>query len=141
HLRVNLEGHGREPLGEALDLSRTVGWFTSLYPLRLPQVGDGREQLQAIQRELLDLPHAGLSYGALRYLGAPQAQAALAALPAAEVTFNYLGQYQAGAAADWFRPVPGGGAAVAPDNPLASRLAVNGQVFDGQLQLGWEYAA
>ncbi|WPC06497.1 amino acid adenylation domain-containing protein [Pseudomonas benzenivorans] len=140
-LRVNLEGHGREPLGQAPDLSRTVGWFTSLYPLRLPQRADGREQLEAIQRELQALPHGGLSYGALRYLGPARARAALAELPTAEVTFNYLGQYQAGAAGDWFRPVAGGGAAVAPDNPLASRLAVNGQVFDGQLQLGWEYAA
>ncbi|MDG9922900.1 MULTISPECIES: non-ribosomal peptide synthetase [unclassified Pseudomonas] len=140
-LRVNLEGHGREALAGELDLSRTVGWFTSLYPLQLPQVSDVGEHLQQVQQRLQQIECGGQGYGVLRWLGSAEAQAALAALPAAEVTFNYLGQYQAGAAADWFRPAGGGGMAVASANPLASRLAVNGQVFDGQLQLSWEYAA
>jgi amino acid adenylation domain-containing protein/non-ribosomal peptide synthase protein (TIGR01720 family) len=140
-LRVNLEGHGREALAGELDLSRTVGWFTSLYPLQLPQVIDVSEHLQQVQQRLQQIEHGGQGYGVLRWLGSPAAQAALAAVPSAEVIFNYLGQYQAGAAADWFRPAAGGGAAVAANNPLAARLAVNGQVFDGQLQLSWEYAA
>ncbi|MFG0382326.1 amino acid adenylation domain-containing protein [Pseudomonas sp. zbq_18] len=139
-LRVNLEGHGREALAGELDLSRTVGWFTSLYPLQLPQLDDLQIQLQRIQAELEQIAHGGQSYGVLRWLGDDAVQGALAELPAAEVTFNYLGQYQAGAAADWFRPASGGGSTVAPNNPLASRLSVNGQVFDGQLQLSWEYA-
>ena len=139
-LRVNLEGHGREALAGELDLSRTVGWFTSLYPLQLPQLDDLQAQLQRIQAQLEQVAHGGQGYGVLRWLGDDAVQGALAELPAAEVTFNYLGQYQAGAAADWFRPAGGGGTAVAPNNPLASRLSVNGQVFDGQLQLSWEYA-
>ena len=140
-LRVNLEGHGREALAGDLDLSRTVGWFTSLYPLQLPQILDVSEHLQQVQQRLQQIEHGGQGYGVLRWLGAAEAQAALAELPSAEVTFNYLGQYQAGTAADWFRPAGGGGAAVAADNPLAGRLSVNGQVFEGQLQLSWEYAA
>ncbi|WP_218569288.1 non-ribosomal peptide synthetase [Pseudomonas sp. F(2018)] len=140
-LRVNLEGHGREALAGELDLSRTVGWFTSLYPLQLPRLDAAAEQLQQVQQRLQQVEHGGQGYGVLRWLGSAAAQAALAAVPSAEVIFNYLGQYQAGAAADWFRPAAGGGAAVAANNPLAARLAVNGQVFDGQLQLSWEYAA
>ncbi|MDH1053601.1 non-ribosomal peptide synthetase [Aquipseudomonas alcaligenes] len=140
-LRVNLEGHGREALAGELDLSRTVGWFTSLYPLQLPHLDDPQLQLQRVQQHLQQIEHGGQGYGVLRWLGDAQAQASLAELPSAEVIFNYLGQYQAGAAADWFRPASGGGAAVAADNPLAARLAVNGQVYDGQLQLSWEYAA
>ncbi|MEE1949423.1 amino acid adenylation domain-containing protein [Pseudomonas alcaligenes] len=140
-LRVNLEGHGRDALAGDHDLTRTVGWFTSLYPLQLPQLDDPQQQLQRVQQQLEQIEHGGQGYGVLRWLGSAEAQAALAALPTADVTFNYLGQYQAGAAADWFRPVGGGGAAVAADNPLASRLGVNGQVYDGQLQLSWEYAA
>ncbi|WP_394558369.1 amino acid adenylation domain-containing protein [Aquipseudomonas alcaligenes] len=140
-LRVNLEGHGREALAGELDLSRTVGWFTSLYPLQVPKLDDPHQQLQRVQQHLEQIEHGGQGYGVLRWLGSAEAQAALAEVPAAEVTFNYLGQYQAGAAAGWFRPAAGGGAAVAADNPLASRLGVNGQVFDGQLQLSWEYAA
>ncbi|MBB1519858.1 amino acid adenylation domain-containing protein [Pseudomonas sp. SR9] len=140
-LRVNLEGHGREALAGELDLSRTVGWFTSLYPLQLPHLDDPQLQLQRVQQHLQQVEQGGQGYGVLRWLGDAQARASLAELPTAEVIFNYLGQYQAGAAADWFRPATGGGAAVAADNPLAARLAVNGQVFDGQLQLSWEYAA
>ncbi|MBD9416216.1 amino acid adenylation domain-containing protein [Pseudomonas sp. PDM16] len=140
-LRINLEGHGREALAGELDLSRTVGWFTSLYPLQLPHVIDVSEHLQQVQQRLQQIEHGSQGYGVLRWLGSAEAQTALADLPSAEVTFNYLGQYQAGAAADWFRPAGGGGAAVAADNPLASRLGVNGQVFDGLLQLSWEYAA
>ncbi|MFT5782404.1 MAG: non-ribosomal peptide synthase protein (TIGR01720 family) [Pseudomonas sp.] len=139
-LRVNLEGHGREALAGELDLSRTVGWFTSLYPLQLAHRAEPQQQLQLVQQQLEQIAHGGQGYGVLRWLGPPEMQATLRALPVAEVTLNYLGQYQAGAAADWFRPAGGGGAAVAPDNPLASRLSVNGQVFDGQLQLSWEYA-
>ncbi|MEK1906979.1 MAG: condensation domain-containing protein, partial [Pseudomonas sp.] len=108
-LRANLEGHGREALAGELDLSRTVGWFTSLYPLQLPQLDDPQQQLQRVQQQLEQIEHGGQGYGVLRWLGSAEAQAALAALPVADVTFNYLGQYQAGAAADWFRPASGGG--------------------------------
>jgi len=139
-LRVDLEGHGREPLAEGFDSSRTVGWFTSLYPLRLPAAGDPLAQLEQVLAGLRQVPHGGIGYGALRWLGTPEARAALAALPPAQLTFNYLGQY-AGEADGWFRPLEGGGAQQAPDNPLGSLLAVNGQVFDGELVLAWEYAA
>ncbi|MEK8079861.1 amino acid adenylation domain-containing protein [Pseudomonas sp. XK-1] len=139
-LRVNLEGHGREPLAAGLDPSRTLGWFTSLYPLRLPHVGDLREQLHSVQTQLQQVTNGGVGYGALRWLGEPAAQAALAALPQAQVTFNYLGQYAGGEANGWFRPLAGGGAQQAAGNPLGSLLTVNGQVFDGELSLAWEYA-
>ncbi|WP_207388911.1 amino acid adenylation domain-containing protein [Azotobacter chroococcum] len=139
-LRVDLEGHGREALAEGLDPSRTVGWFTSLYPLRLLPAGDPLAQLERVLAGLLQVPRGGVGYGALRWLGTPEARAALAALPAAQLTFNYLGQY-AGEADGWFRPLEGGGAQQAPDNPLGSPLAVNGQIFDGALALAWEYAA
>ncbi|MBX9762631.1 MAG: amino acid adenylation domain-containing protein [Pseudomonadaceae bacterium] len=139
-LRVNLEGHGREPLAAGLDPSRTLGWFTSLYPLRLPHVGDLREQLHSVQTQLQHVANGGVGYGALRWLGEPATQAALAALPPAQVTFNYLGQYTGGEATGWFRPLAGGGAQQAANNPLGSLLTVNGQVFDGELSLALEYA-
>ncbi|MFB8831752.1 condensation domain-containing protein [Azotobacter sp. CWF10] len=139
-LRVDLEGHGREPLAEGLDPSRTVGWFTSLYPLRLLPSGSPLEQLEQVLAGLRQVPRGGVGYGALRWLGTPEARAALAALPSAQLTFNYLGQF-AGEADGWFRPLEGGGTQQAPDNPLGNPLAVNGQIFDGALALAWEYAA
>ncbi|MET1078084.1 MAG: condensation domain-containing protein, partial [Pseudomonas sp.] len=140
-LQLNLEGHGREPLESALDPSRTLGWFTSLYPVRLRQVEDLRQCLTGVQQTLQQVEQGGVGYGVLRWLGSDAARAALAALPQAQVTFNYLGQYVADQAVSWFRPLQGGGAQQAPDNPLGSLLTVNGQVFDGELALSWEYAS
>ena len=93
-----------------------------------------------MQTQLQQVTNGGVGYGALRWLGEPAAQAALAALPQAQVTFNYLGQYAGGEATGWFRPLAGGGAQQVAGNPLGSLLTVNGQVFDGELSLAWEDA-
>jgi non-ribosomal peptide synthase protein (TIGR01720 family) len=94
---LEMEGHGREPLSETeeLDLTRTVGWFTSLYPLRLRT--DVREAVgAAIKRtkeESRGVPRQGLSYGAVRYLSDKlELRERLVAVGGAEVIFNYLGQ-------------------------------------------------
>ncbi|MEO9372967.1 condensation domain-containing protein, partial [Pseudomonas aeruginosa] len=86
---VQLEGHGREDLGEAIDLSRTVGWFTSLFPLRLSPVAELGASIKRIKEQLRAIPHKGLGFGALRYLGSAEDRAALAALPSPRITFNY----------------------------------------------------
>ncbi|HZW29206.1 MAG TPA: amino acid adenylation domain-containing protein, partial [Isosphaeraceae bacterium] len=100
--RIDVEGHGREvePVGRGLDLSRTVGWFTSLYPVVL-ELGAGAapaEALKAVKEQLRAVPGNGLGYGVLRYLGEEATRGALAEAPAAEVVFNYLGQVAAGQA-------------------------------------------
>jgi non-ribosomal peptide synthase protein (TIGR01720 family) len=93
---VDLEGHGREELFEDLDLTRTVGWFTSLYPVLLELPGadpDPGEALTAVKEQLRAVPGRGVGYGLLRYLrGDAEVTARLRALPQAEVSFNYLGQ-------------------------------------------------
>ena len=67
---VDLEGHGREALFEDVDISRTVGWFTSLYPVRLkwPLSQEVGEALKGIKEMLRQIPHNGIGYGMLRYL-------------------------------------------------------------------------
>ncbi len=89
-LLINLEGHGRE--SDELELSRTVGWFTSLFPVRLhvPR-GDEGALLKLVKEQLLRIPRKGVNYGALRYLN-PETSLRLAALPKPEVCFNYTGQ-------------------------------------------------
>ncbi|MFQ6313558.1 condensation domain-containing protein, partial [Lysobacter capsici] len=100
---LDLESHGRESAHSELDLSRTVGWFTSLYPLRLDldginqaqALGGGRELERALKRvkeQLRAVPDHGLGYGALRCFN-PDAARALAALPRPQVSFNYLGRF------------------------------------------------
>lgn len=137
-LVINLEGHGRETrLAPGLDLSRTLGWFTSLFPLRLPFDGDPRRNLFAVSQQLANTEaDGGVGYGALRYL----ADSPLNDSTDAPVTFNYLGQYHNDALIQGFTPLPGGGKAQAEDNPMAAPLAINGQVVAGKLELVWDFA-
>ena len=99
-LLVNLEGHGREELFADVDLSRTVGWFTSFTPvlLPLPSGGSAGESLRSVRDSLRRLPHHGIGFGLLEWLGPPDVAQQLQALPVPQVAFNYLGQLDATAA-------------------------------------------
>ncbi|MBN0357508.1 hypothetical protein JTM63_33740, partial [Pseudomonas aeruginosa] len=90
---VRLEGHGREDLFEDIDLSRTVGWFTSLYPVRLSPRQNLADSVKAIKEQLRAIPSRGIGYGLLRYLGSAEARRTLETLPEGEIVFNYLGQF------------------------------------------------
>src|SRR5262249_24976597 len=92
---VDLEGHGREEIVEDADLTRTVGWFTTIFPVVLDlgaATGPGKV-IQRVKEQLRAVPGRGLGYGLLRWLREGEAAAArLATLPRAEVSFNYLGR-------------------------------------------------
>jgi amino acid adenylation domain-containing protein/non-ribosomal peptide synthase protein (TIGR01720 family) len=92
---VDLEGHGREEIVEDADLSRTVGWFTTICPVLLEvnsSAGPG-ETLKSVKEQLRRVPNRGIGYGLLRYLCADEdVSGRLKKLPQAEVCFNYLGQ-------------------------------------------------
>ncbi|MFC9789364.1 amino acid adenylation domain-containing protein [Rhodococcus sp. NPDC127528] len=133
---VDLEGHGREEeaAGRPVDLGRTVGWFTSLYPVRL-DVGrrDPRDPaalasaLKAVKEQLRAVPGNGIGYGALRYLTHTGADLALAADP--QVLFNYLGRVTAGAGADWLPETMTG--AADPDAPMRHAVEIDAVAEDG----------
>lgn len=95
---VDLEGHGREELFPDVDLSRTVGWFTSIFPVELmaPSATDIVGTLQSIKRVLHKLPRKGIGFGIVRYLGETEVRDRLAVLPTPQVSFNYLGQFEHG---------------------------------------------
>jgi amino acid adenylation domain-containing protein/non-ribosomal peptide synthase protein (TIGR01720 family) len=98
YLLLDLEGHGRENLFDEIDLTRTVGWFTSLYPVLLQSEGHSQpgDLLKAVKEQVRQVPNKGIGYGMLRYLCEDsKTQEALAALPKADVIFNYLGQFDA----------------------------------------------
>ncbi|HEP8165480.1 TPA: non-ribosomal peptide synthase/polyketide synthase [Pseudomonas aeruginosa] len=139
---VQLEGHGRKDLGEAIDLSRTVGWFTSLFPLRLTPAADLGESLKAIKEQLRGVPDKGVGYGLLRYLAGEEAAARLAALPQPRITFNYLGRFdrQFDGAALLVPATESAGAAQDPCAPLANWLSIEGQVYGGELSLHWSFS-
>ena len=92
---VDLEGHGREDLYADIDLSRTIGWFTSLFPVILDPSGDLSQRIKHIKESLRQIPHKGLGYGLFRYYGTEAQRQVLASLPKTQVVFNYLGQFDA----------------------------------------------
>ncbi|QYN39145.1 non-ribosomal peptide synthase/polyketide synthase [Pseudonocardia sp. DSM 110487] len=100
-LTIDLERHGREDLSRDVDLSRTVGWFTSIAPVRLP-VGAGEllDRVGAVRDRLRAAPDGGCGFGLLRYCNARTA-AALARLGQPQVLFNYLGRFGAPGSEAW----------------------------------------
>jgi non-ribosomal peptide synthase protein (TIGR01720 family) len=153
---VDVEGHGREEIFPDVDLSRTVGWFTSLYPVRLdPGPIDLAEAmaggaalgraLKMIKEQLHAVANHGLGYGLLRYLN-PQTAAQLRRLVPPQLGFNYLGRIAAAAATDW--RVAGGADALDfggdPAMRIAHPLEVNALTLDAgegaTLNATWSWA-
>ncbi|WP_243407604.1 non-ribosomal peptide synthetase, partial [Frankia canadensis] len=100
-LLVDLERHGREQIEPEVDLSRTVGWFTSIAPVRLaPARPTARDTLADVTAALRAAPGGGLGFGMLRHAN-PLAGPALAGLRGPQVLFNYLGRFGADRRADW----------------------------------------
>ena len=101
---IELEGHGREgrfvaeAVGIEPELSRTIGWFTTLFPVTVDpgSVSDLGSALKAVKEDLAGVPNSGVSYGALKYLARTEFDA-----PAPQVLFNYLGRFGASGHGDW----------------------------------------
>jgi non-ribosomal peptide synthase protein (TIGR01720 family) len=144
---IDLEGHGREEILEGIDLSRTVGWFTSMFPVALDVMTNDepnwRDLIKSVRRQLRALPD-GFGFGALRYLGSPTTRERLSVNgQGPQVSFNYLGQWDAvlqdaDRSLYWaLRPSIGQGDD--PDNGNDHLLDVVGAVTGGQLGFSWRY--
>ncbi|MBI4747841.1 MAG: amino acid adenylation domain-containing protein [Acidobacteria bacterium] len=91
---IDLESYGREDLFQNVDLSRTVGWFTSIYPLVIevaPQT-TMNAAIQHVKTTLSKVPNRGIGFGVLRYLSDPEVQVQFSQLPQAQISYNYLSQ-------------------------------------------------
>jgi len=144
-LLVDLEGHGREDIGDNSDTSRTVGWFTTIFPVRLDlrQTVSMEAALGHVKEQLRQIPHRGLGYGALRYLCNDVAvRDALHAHPQAAVAFNYLGQFdQVLADSSLFRFAKEScGPWHSPANTRKHLIEVLSLVSDGRLEVRWTYS-
>ncbi|PZG88614.1 non-ribosomal peptide synthetase, partial [Streptomyces sp. NTH33] len=141
---VALEGHGRED--DTLDLSRTVGWFTTQYPVTLTPAGpsdapDWGTTLKTVKERLRAVPRHGLGYEALARLGSPDPAArALRDLPLPQVCFNYHGQWEAGDGRDFAPAGETPGRDIAADEPPAHLLDVSVVVAGGELEITWHYS-
>ncbi|PMB43198.1 non-ribosomal peptide synthetase [Fischerella thermalis CCMEE 5330] len=143
-LLVDLEAHGREAFSESIDLSRTVGWFTAVFPVVLKISPDSHpgEALKAVKEQLRRIPNQGMGYGIWRYLRGDEVAQALQALPQAEVAFNYLGQFdQSLSSSSLFQFAPeSSGRVYSPQETLPYLLEINGMVSAGQLRLEWSFS-
>ncbi|MEQ8755468.1 MAG: amino acid adenylation domain-containing protein [Coleofasciculus sp. G1-WW12-02] len=144
-LLLDLEGHGREAIDKDIDVSRTVGWFTTIFPvlLTLEGISQPGEALKAIKEQLRGIPNRGIGYGVLRYLSEDaEVIQKLSSLPQAEVRFNYLGQFdQILSESRLFELVyPTPGISRSPQGNRRYLIDVNGFVLGGQLQLEWTYS-
>ncbi|WP_429164895.1 amonabactin biosynthesis non-ribosomal peptide synthetase AmoG [Aeromonas rivipollensis] len=128
---VMLEGHGREAIDAELDVSRTLGWFTSTYPLALADAGAWDALVCATKEQLRAVPDKGVGFNALR-LHHPRGSE----LPQALIVFNYLGVSHQGVASQAWQPLPmAPGAPSSPDNLPRELVSLHGGVFDGRLTL------
>ncbi|MEH1980825.1 MAG: amino acid adenylation domain-containing protein [Nostoc sp.] len=142
-LLIDLEGHGREDLFEDVDLSRTVGWFTSIFPvlLKLEDRNDPGEVIKSVKEQLRRIPNRGISYGIWRYLSSDESNQ-LKAFPQAELSFNYLGQFDQTqlATLGWKYAQESSGSIHSPKGQRSHLLTVNGLVVEGRLKLEWQYS-
>ncbi|HEY9242741.1 MAG TPA: condensation domain-containing protein, partial [Streptosporangiaceae bacterium] len=137
---IDVESHGRQPFAPGMDLSRAVGWFTSIHPVRLgtgpaslAEVRDGGAAagvlLKTVKEQARAVPGDGLGYGLLRY--EPDGDA-LAGRPQAQVGFNYLGRFSTGSAESssvpYWAAVNGLGTDFDPNLPVAHALEVGALV-------------
>ncbi|HVE91284.1 MAG TPA: amino acid adenylation domain-containing protein [Actinomycetota bacterium] len=138
-LLVDVEGHGRHDLFEDADLSGTVGWFTTVYPVAVAPGADEREALRSAKDALRRVPTGGVGYMVLRHLSpdTPDVRR-LRALPRPDVLFNYLGSSGDGG------PLP-----MAPEEPGAVRspgagrshvLEVEASVHERRLEVVFRYS-
>ncbi|WP_274562737.1 non-ribosomal peptide synthase/polyketide synthase [Streptomyces spiramyceticus] len=136
---VNLEGHGREEIIDGVDVSRTVGWFTTQFPVRLaaPTTWEWRPQINTVKRQLRAVPQRGIGYGLLRYV-----KGAIAEGPEPQVSFNYLGQYDAADSTQGFYgpPVPYTAPAAPATEERHHLLDIVAIVSSGRLVVQFMYA-
>lgn len=138
------EGHGREPWDNNIDISQTVGWFTTMYPLHveLGMEDDVVEIIKRVKDASHSVPDNGRPYFASRYLNERGIEA-FGHHDQVEISFDYLGLYQQLERSDaLLQQVPGYEAAtrdVGPDVPRFSLIEVTAEVILGQMQLSFVF--
>jgi amino acid adenylation domain-containing protein/non-ribosomal peptide synthase protein (TIGR01720 family) len=142
----DLEGHGREEIIDGSDLSRSVGWFTSLFPVsvEIDPAARSEEALKSIKEQLWRIPGQGIGYGLLRYLCSDEnISRELKGLPQSQVSFNYLGQLDQMCSPDsLFALAEVPLAAVQSSRGKRSYLIeADAYIKDGRLQVLWGYSS
>lgn len=142
-LLLDLEGHGREQILDSLDISRTVGWFTAIFPvlLNMSSVVDIRTALMTVKEQLRQIPHKGIGFGLLRYLAGETAVSRQLKTINPPISFNYLGRFDnVSTETTLFWPAPE--TAEPRRSPAGKRrylLEISGIVTEGKMRFDWIY--
>lgn len=139
---INLEGHGRENLMKAMEITRTVGWFTSAYPVVL-DVGRGQDiptVIKAVKNNIRSIPKKGVGYGILKYITLPENRKPLKFSLTPEISFNYLGQFDQDFKTKIFAMSPLSlGKMISPYSERKYLLDINAVVLNGELSISINY--
>jgi len=141
-LLIDMEGHGREALFEEVDLARTVGWFTSLFPVHLhTSESDLGEVIKSLKEEIRAIPENGINYGLLRFLAPETVRKEIEKLPSAGILFNYLGQFeQDEAMKSRFEMKPGEtGADIGAENRNSHLLEITSSIVNGVFNITFNF--
>jgi amino acid adenylation domain-containing protein/non-ribosomal peptide synthase protein (TIGR01720 family) len=135
---VELEGHGREEILNNTDISRTVGWFTSIYPVILKKTNAGLpSQIKAVKEQLRKIPNNGMGYGVLKYLS----KVINDSIKKKFIRFNYLGDFSASFDSSLFTlSDEDSGTDCSRENHMTSLLDINALVADHQLRVSFTYS-
>ncbi|MEZ4732268.1 MAG: condensation domain-containing protein [Caldilineaceae bacterium] len=139
NLRVRFESHGRQELFETISLNRTVGWFTSTYPLSIARfAGSAVQRIRYTLEQLRRVTDGGISFGALQHFHPDETvRAKMAALPEAEMVYNYLGQLDSLDNHRFGMAPEAAGPAVSPAMMRDTLLDSNALILNGQLHIHW----
>ncbi|PTX63162.1 non-ribosomal peptide synthase protein (TIGR01720 family)/amino acid adenylation domain-containing protein, partial [Kordia periserrulae] len=141
HFYIALEGHGREDVFSDVDISRTIGWFTSIYPVRLQHHADVKELLIETKDTLRDIPNKGIGYGLLSTLCEDaQIREKLASIKPT-ILFNYLGSFDEIVKKEslFGYEMDTRQLDVSPNNKVAHNLAINSMVVNNMLDISITY--
>ncbi|WP_339801532.1 amino acid adenylation domain-containing protein [Paenibacillus sp. FSL R5-0744] len=141
-MAVNMEGHGREEIIDSLTVTRTVGWYTSMYPVVLEPTSnaDVGMQLKQVKETLRQVPKKGVGYGILRYLTPMEEREGLTFTLKPEISFNYLGQFDADLNTSLFKRSPyETGQTIGEGNQRLYEIDIVGMVDNGRMALNFNY--
>lgn len=142
NILVTLEGYGRQEILDNIDITRTIGWFTTHYPvvLNMNKPNDIQYQIEHVRESMRRIPNEGIGYGILRYLANRDAIKDIEFKINPEIIFNYLGQLDEDISTDVFtvsRIASGNNVSDKNENKFA--ITINGMVVDGRLNMSFSY--
>jgi len=139
---INMEGHGREKLAsQELDVSRTIGWFTSMYPvvLEIPDSDDLAYQIKFVKESLRKIPNKGTGYNILKYMASSEKKKDISFNIRPQVSFNYMGQFDEDMGDAFDLASESSGNNVSPNSECLYDIDFNGIVIQGRLQVSVTY--